>query len=71
MDTKKLAIELVDGLQDYEELASMAASGPMTTFWGDWSEARGIHSDDRDLHIAMQKYARRKLAQWHDEEVSS
>lgn len=62
-----LAIELVDGLQEYEELASMAASGPYITFWGDWSEKRGIDSGDRELHIAMQNYARKKLAAWHDE----
>lgn len=62
-DTKKLASELVRGLDSADELVSMARDGVKNTFFGEWSEARGI-KDTARLRGAMKSAARALLRQY-------
>jgi hypothetical protein len=62
-DVKKLAAELVRGLDSADELVAIARDGVKNTFFGDWSEARGI-KDTARLRGAMKTAARALLREY-------
>lgn len=62
-DVKKLAGELVRGLDSGDELIAIARDGVKNTFFGDWSEARGI-KDTARLRGAMKSAARALLREY-------